>query len=68
MEDPRHDAARVISALVTRPTLRRQAEVIRRCISSRVRFTHFLVDVASGAADLTAIYQVGWDGHGPWRP
>ncbi|CAI5930933.1 unnamed protein product [Closterium sp. NIES-64] len=59
MEDPRRDAVAVIGALVTRPTLRRQAEVIRRCFSPRVRFTHFLVDVASGAADLTCIYQVG---------
>ncbi|CAI5993935.1 unnamed protein product [Closterium sp. NIES-65] len=58
MEDPRRDAVAVIGALVTRPTLRRQAEVIRRCFSPRVRFTHFLVDVASGAADLTCIYQM----------
>ncbi|CAI5505209.1 unnamed protein product, partial [Closterium sp. Naga37s-1] len=58
MEDPRRDAVAVIGALVTRPTLQRQAEVIRRCFSPRVRFTHFLVDVATGAADLTCIYQM----------
>ncbi|CAI7738710.1 unnamed protein product [Closterium sp. NIES-54] len=62
MEDPRRDAVVVIGALVTRPTLQRQAEVIRRCFSPRVHFTHFLVDVASGAADLTCIYQVRWYG------
>ncbi|CAI5993929.1 unnamed protein product [Closterium sp. NIES-65] len=62
MEDPRRDAVAVIGALVTRPTLRRQAEVIRRCFSPRVRFTHFLVDVASGAADLTCIYQTRGEG------
>eukprot|EP00897_Mesotaenium_endlicherianum_P010305 jgi/Mesen1/9302/ME000060S08739 len=59
MENPREDLKGVVSALVTKPSLRKQAEVIHRYFTEDCTFCHYILELGHGRKDLTAIYQLG---------
>lgn len=58
MEDPPNDIQYVVRGLVEKPTLRRQAEVVRKYFTDDVQFYHFYLNTSGGVKDLTAIYQM----------
>ncbi len=57
MEDPRTDIEHVVRGLVEKPTLRRQAAVLRKYFTPDVQFYHFYINTNGGLRDLIAIYQ-----------
>ncbi|CAM6051251.1 unnamed protein product [Sphagnum compactum] len=57
MEDPRTDIEYVVRGLVEKPTLRRQAAVLRKYFTPDVQFYHFYINTNGGLRDLIAIYQ-----------
>ena len=57
MEDPKIEIIDVVRALVTQPTLQKQADTLRKYFSPDVRFYHYYIDTL-GIEDLIAVYQV----------
>jgi hypothetical protein len=57
MEDPASEVAGVVRALVDKPTLRRQAETLKKYATDDVEFYHFYANVNAGLRALIAIYQ-----------
>jgi hypothetical protein len=57
MEDPRREIEDVVRGLVEKPTLRRQAAVLRKYFTPDVQFYHLYINTNGGLRDLIAIYQ-----------
>ena len=57
MEDPANEVEGVVRALVDKPTLRRQAETLKKYATNDVEFYHFYANVNSGLRALIAMYQ-----------
>jgi hypothetical protein len=57
MEDPRMEIEDVVRGLVEKPTLRRQAAVLRKYFTPDVQFYHLYINTNGGLRDLIAIYQ-----------
>lgn len=58
MQDPEKEIKHVVRGLVEKPTLERQAAVLKKYFTEDVVFTHFLINSTGGLKDLSAIYQM----------
>jgi nucleoid-associated protein YejK len=58
MQDPAKEIEGVVRGLVEKPTLERQAAVLRKYFTEDVEFTHFYINSTGGVKDLIAIYQM----------
>lgn len=57
MENPREEVKDVVLGLLQKPTLKGQAEVIRRYCTEDIEFYYLYFNV-KGAREMTVIYQV----------
>ena len=58
MQDPAKEIEDVVRGLVEKPTLERQAAVLRKYFTEDVEFTHFHINTTGGVKDLISIYQM----------
>jgi hypothetical protein len=58
MQNPATEIEDVVRGLMEKPTLERQAAVLRRYFTEDVEFTHFHINTTGGVQDLIAIYQM----------
>ncbi|KAJ7560502.1 hypothetical protein O6H91_04G132600 [Diphasiastrum complanatum] len=58
MQDPKREIRDVLRGLVDKPSLRKQAEILRYYFTPDCKFYHFYINIGSGVEDLICIYQL----------
>ncbi|KAJ7560503.1 hypothetical protein O6H91_04G132700 [Diphasiastrum complanatum] len=58
MQDPKREILDVLRGLVDKPSLRKQAEILRYYFTPDCKFYHFYINIGSGVEDLICIYQL----------
>ena len=58
MEDPLNEMEGVVRGCVDKPTLRRQAQTLKKYFTEDVKFYHFYINLNTGLRSVIAIYQM----------